>query len=291
MPEEELTDREGNNISYNPSVDITFIDDNGNEKTVTAPNLGMYAARMFDTMGKIDDGVNITNLEWQEVNEDTYMIRISSMAYDRESYSGSDFKMVSDEVREKVEALKEAGVKNIIFDLRSNSGGNPYFVEAVAQIFAPKGEHITYYNAVINEKTASYDRNADGKYEMGVPSAYEGEDLWHDGKVILLVNAKCVSAGDDMTYIMGSLPNVKVMGFTRSNSSCQAVTGVGLEEGEISFSAVPTLFPDGEIAIDTYSDHVGRTPFDEKIPFDQEAIDAIFDKGEDYLLDYVAKSF
>ena len=126
---------------------------------------------------------------------------------------------------------------------------------------------------------------------MGVPSAYEGEDLWHDGKVILLVNAKCVSAGDDMTYIMGSLPNVKVMGFTRSNSSCQAVTGVGLEEGEISFSAVPTLFPDGEIAIDTYSDHVGRTPFDEKIPFDQEAIDAIFDKGEDYLLDYVAKSF
>ena len=291
VPEEELTDREGNNISDNPSVDITFIDDNGNEKTVTAPNLGMYAARMFDTMGKIDDGVNITNLEWQEVNEDTYMIRISSMAYDRESYSGSDFKMVSDEVREKVEALKEAGVKNIIFDLRSNSGGNPYFVEAVAQIFAPKGEHITYYNAVINEKTASYDRNADGKYEMGVPSAYEGEDLWHDGKVILLVNSKCVSAGDDMTYIMGSLPNVKVMGFTSSNSSCQAVTGAGLEEGEISFSAVPTLFPDGEIAIDTYSDHVGRTPFDEKIPFDQEAINAIFDKGEDYLLNYVAESF
>ena len=291
VPKEELTDREGNNISDNPSVDITFIDDNGNEKTVTAPNLGMYAARMFDTMGKIDDGVNITNLEWQEVNEDTYMIRISSMAYDRESYSGSDFKMVSDEVREKVEALKEAGVKNIIFDLRSNSGGNPYFVEAVAQIFAPKGEHITYYNAVINEKTASYDRNADGKYEMGVPSAYEGEDLWHDGKVILLVNSKCVSAGDDMTYIMGSLPNVKVMGFTSSNSSCQAVTGAGLEEGEISFSAVPTLFPDGEIAIDTYSDHVGRTPFDEKIPFDQEAINAIFDKGEDYLLNYVAESF
>ena len=56
MPEEELTDREGNNISYNPSVDITFIDDNGNEKTVTAPNLGMYAARMFDTMGLKTEG-------------------------------------------------------------------------------------------------------------------------------------------------------------------------------------------------------------------------------------------
>jgi hypothetical protein len=101
----------------------------------------------------------------------------------------------------------------------------------------------------------------------------------------------CVSAGDDMTYMMGDFPNVKVMGLTRSNSSCQAVTGVKMETGLLMFSAVPNLLPDGEIAIDTYSDHVGRTPFDEKIPFDEKAITAIFDEGEDYLLDYVANSF
>ena len=291
VPGEEMEDNEGRNISDNPSVDITFLDNNGNEKTVTAPNLGTYAPRLYDTMQKIDRGVNITNLQWQEVNKDTYLLRIRAMAYDQESYNGSDFTFVSDEVREKVKALKEAGVKNIIFDLRSNGGGNPYFVEAVAQIFAPKGEHITYYNAVINEKTATYERNADGKYEMGVPSSFEGEDLWHDGKIILLLNAMCVSAGDDMTYIMGAFPNVKVMGFTSSNSSCQAVTGLNLKEGQITFSAVPNLYPDGEIAVDTYTDHVGRTPFDEKIPFDQEAITGIFDKGEDYLLEYVANSF
>ena len=212
------------------------------------------------------------------------------MAYDQESYSGSDFTMVSDEMREKVLSLKEAGVKNIIFDLRSNGGGNPYFVEAIAQIFAPKGEHLTYYNAVINEATATYERDANGKYKKGVPSKFEGEDLWHDGHIILLVNAMCVSAGDDMTYIMGSFPNVKVMGFTSSNSSCQAVTGVNMEAGQIQFSAVPNLLEDGEIAIDTYTDHVGRTPFDEKIPFTKEAINAIFDKGQDYLMDYVTES-
>ena len=291
VPDEELKNKSGELISSNPSVDITFIDEDGNEKVVTAPNLGIYAPRMYDTMQKIDKGVKITNLEWQEVNENTYMIRISQMAYDQETYEGSDFTEVSDKLRGEVLALKEAGVKNIIFDLRSNGGGNPYFVEAVAQIFAPEGEHLTYYNAVINEDNATYERDENGKYKMGVPSTYVGEDLWHDGKIILLVNAMCVSAGDDMTYIMGNFPNVKVMGLTSSNSSCQAVTGVTMEAGQIQFSAVPNLLPDGEVAIDTRTDHVGRTPFDEKIPFDQNVISAIFDKGEDYLLDYVAGEF
>ena len=126
---------------------------------------------------------------------------------------------------------------------------------------------------------------------MGVPSGYVGEDLWHDGQIILLVNAETVSAGDDMTYMMGDFPNVTVMGFTSSNSSCQAVTGIGMEAGEINFSAVPNLLPNGEIAIDTYTDHVGRTPFDEKIPMTQDAITAIFDRGEDYVLQYAADSF
>ena len=122
IPGEDIKDRSGNVIKDNPTVDITFIDDAGNEKTVEAPNLGIYAARLFDTKERIDHGVKITNLDWQEISSDTYMIRISSMAYDQESYEGSDFTMVSDEMREKVLSLKEAGVKNIIFDLRSNGG-------------------------------------------------------------------------------------------------------------------------------------------------------------------------
>ena len=286
-----VKDKSGNEISENPSVDITFIADNGVEQTVTAPNLGVYAPRMYDTIHKIDEGVNITNLNWEEVNEDTYMIRISQMIYDMETYDGADYTEMTAELREKILALKEAGVKNIIIDLRMNGGGSPYFVEGIACLFAPVGEHITYYSAVINEDTATYERGEDGKYKMGIPSSYQGEDLWHDGKIILLVNAETVSAGDDMTYMMGDFPNVTVMGFTRSNSSCQAVTEVGMEAGSVSFSAVPTLLPDGEIAIDTYTDHIGRTPFDERIPMDQEAISAIFDRGEDYILKYAEESF
>lgn len=211
------------------------------------------------------------------------------MAYDEKTYTGSDYSEMTDKLRDEILGLKESGVKKLVFDLRSNGGGSPYFVEGIAQLFAPKGEHLTYYSAVINEETATYERDENGKYKMGVPSSYVGEDLWHDGEVILLVNSRTVSAGDDMTYMMGSFPNVKIIGLTKSNSSCQAVTSVhGMEFGSLSFSAVPNLLPDGEIAIDTYTDHVGRTPFDEKIPFTQECVTAVFDNGEDYLLNYAA---
>lgn len=293
VPDYGVCDKNGIEIMSNTSVDITYIDEGGGEKQITAPNLGAYAPRMFDTFEKLDKGVNITNLEWQEINEDTYMIRLSEMAYDQDTYQGVDYSEMTDKLRGEVLALKESGVKNLIFDLRSNGGGSPYFVEGIAKLFAPVGEHLTYYNAVINEDTATYERNAAGKYEMGVPSYYEGEDLWHDGKIVLLVNAMTVSAGDDIVYMMGDYPNVEVIGFTRSNSSCQAVTYISGQTGRLSFSAVPNLLPNGEIAIDTYTDHVGRTPFDYEIPFSPEAINSIFDKGEDYLLgfatDYVNK--
>ncbi|MBE5924208.1 MAG: hypothetical protein E7271_07055 [Lachnospiraceae bacterium] len=291
VPGETYENVEGKEMTDAPVADITFIDESGEEKTITAPCLGSYMMRMYDTNKKLDDGVNITNLKWQKINDDTYIIRISEMAYDQETYSGTDFTEMTDKLRGEVEALKKEGVKNIVFDLRSNGGGSPYFVEGIACLFAPKGEHLTYYSAVINEDTATFERGEDGKYIMGTPSSYVGEDLWHDGNIILLVNAKTVSAGDDMTYMMGDFPNVKVIGLTSSNSSCQAVKVLMLNEGEISFSAVPNLLPNGEIAIDTYTDHVGRTPFDEKIPFDENVIESIFDKGEDCLLNYAVNAF
>lgn len=272
------------------SVEITFLDDNGEEKTVTAPKLGPYISRLYDTIVKIDGGIEITNLEWHEVNEDTALIRISEMAYDSNSYEGTDYAEMTRKLRDEIEELRSKGVKNIIFDLRQNSGGSPYMVEGVAGLFAPVGEHTSYYSAVIDEDTACFNRGSDGKYIKNKELTYMGEDLWHDGKIILLVNGETVSAGDDMTYMMGDYPNVTVAGFTKTNSSCQAVGSIKMQEGELSFSAVPNLDPDGNVAIDTFTDHVGRVPFDEKIPFTEEVIAAIFDRGEDYQIDYVVKN-
>ena len=274
------------------SVEISFLDESGEEKTVTAPKLGAYAPRLDNTITSIDKGVKMTNLTWESLSEDTVMIRIYSMAYDMNTYDGADYSEMTNKLREEVLAYKEAGIKNIVFDLRSNSGGSPFMVQGVAQLFAPEGEHSTYCSAEINEDTATFERGADGKYKMGEEMVnYYGEDLWHDGQIILLVNAQTVSAGDDMVYMMVDFPNVKVMGTTKSNNSCQAVQGMEISTGQFAFSVVPNLTEDGEIAIDTLADHESRVPFDEYIPMDEELITAIFDNGEDFILKYAAESF
>ena len=169
-------------------------------------------------------------------------------------------------------------------DMASNAD----FVQYIAGLFAPKGEHDNLYNAVINEKTAAFERNENGRYTPGEVLTYKGEDLWHDGNIILLVNGECVSAGDDMTYIMGEYPNVKVMGITGTNSSCQAVTQISAGNGALSFSAVPNIDSEGNVVIDTLTDRMGRTPFDEKIPVTGQLVSAVFDKGVDPVLGYVA---
>ena len=271
---------------------LSYLDDNGEEKEIRLKSLGSYMPRLYDTLSKINSGVKITNLSWENVNDETMLLRIRQMAYDTLSYGDPEmYKDMTDQLRKEVISLKENGYKNIIFDMRANEGGDPFFVQSIAGLFAPKGEHINIYSSKINEKTASFERGEDGRYKMSEALTYEGEDLWHDGNIILLVNAECVSAGDDMTYIMGEYPNVKVVGFTRTNSSCQAVSGITMEIGQLSFSAVPNVDENGDIIIDTFADRVGRTPFDEKIPFDQAAISSIFDNGEDYQLQFAAKAF
>jgi len=271
---------------------LSYLDDNGEEKEIRLKSLGSYMPRLYDTLSKINSGVKITNLSWENVNDETMLLRIRQMAYDTLSYGDPEmYKDMTDQLRKEVISLKENGYKNIIFDMRANEGGDPFFVQSIAGLFAPEGEHINIYSSKINEKTASFERGEDGKYKMSEALTYEGEDLWHDGNIILLVNAECVSAGDDMTYIMGEYPNVKVVGFTRTNSSCQAVSGIKMEIGQLSFSAVPNVDENGDIIIDTFTDRVGRTPFDEKIPFDQAAISSIFDNGEDYQLQFAAKAF
>ena len=159
-------------------------------------------------------------------------------------------------------------------------------VGAVVQLFAPEGEHLISYSAVINEKTATYERGADGKYVKDKKMSYMGENLWDQGDIILLVNYETVSAGDMMTSLMSEYPNVTIMGFTGSNSSCQAVTSYSMRSGGVTFSAVPNLGEDGEAIIDTFTDHKSRVPVDHFIPLTQEAVTAIFDKGEDYVLDH-----
>ncbi|MBR3305642.1 MAG: hypothetical protein IKI75_00140 [Lachnospiraceae bacterium] len=271
------------------NVEISFINDEGRECSVTAKKLGAYYPRLFTTIEKLDKGMNISNLDWRMVGEKTALLRIDSMAYDMASYTGADYSEMTEELRAMLDALNEGGVERLIFDLRMNGGGSPFMVGAVVSLFAPEGEHVISYNAQINEKEVRFERGADGKYIKGEPTTYVGEDLWAGREIILLVNAETVSAGDMMTYLMAEYPNVTIMGFTGSNSSCQAVSQIQLKTGSLSYSAVPNLDEEGELIIDTRTDHVSRVPVDHFIPLTEEAVRIIYDEDGDYVLDYALK--
>lgn len=269
------------------SVTISYLDDSGEQKNITAPKLGAYADRLQETLRTICKGVEGSNLTWSSPNENTACLRISAMMYDSNSYESGDHSQMKAELKAKLIELKESGVENLVLDLRDNSGGSPAFILAIAELLAPEGEYIYVYDGVWDENEKIYQvDSATGKYVTGARITYTGENLWADGNIVILVNSGTISAGDHFTQMMSEHENVTVMGFTTTNGSGQGIRGISLAGGMLQFSSVPVLDAEGNIFIDTDASGVSRVPLDVKIPFDEEAVRALFDDGEDYVLDY-----
>lgn len=124
-----------------------------------------------------------------------------------------------------------------------------------------------------------------GKYVVGDPIMATGEGFWGQGKIVVLVNANTISAGDLFTEVMSRFDNVTIMGITPSNCSCQAIKAIEVGNGLIQFSSIPNLTENGDFYIDCDSTRKATIPLDERIEINQEFIDEIFNKGTDYILD------
>lgn len=270
------------------SVEVTFLDDNGKEQTVTLDKIGFYASRWEETIEILNKGVEISNLEWKNIDDKTALLRMRFMNYD----AAENFDLMEEEVRNRLLELKEAGVTNLIFDLRSNAGGSASHVERIAKLIAPEGEHTYIYDGVLNTETMKYEKgDLPDTYQVGECETYQGENLWGHGKIIILVNAHTISGGDHFTWLGSTYPNVTVMGFTHSNCSGQGVNEVRFDYGSLSYSCVLLVQKDGTIFLDTDENRQATVPLDVQIPFDEKAVKAIFDDGEDYVLDYAVNYF
>lgn len=269
------------------SVAITYIGGDGAERSVSAGKLGPYANRLEGTMGILTDGMKADNVTWSELSDDTCTLRLTQMMYDTNSSSTGIYSELKEQIREDILALKEKGVKNIIIDLRNNDGGDPNFVIAIAELLAPEGEYEYAYSGVWDEKEKEfkYDEAA-GKYVVGTGVTYKGEGVWGDGRIVILVSSGTISAGDHFAHMMSVHDNVTIMGFTASNCSGQAIRGVTFEDGALQFSSVPTLNADGSIYIDADASRQATVPLDVKVPFDEKAVTAMFENGDDYLREY-----
>ncbi|MGN0152597.1 MAG: S41 family peptidase [Wujia sp.] len=267
------------------SVTISFLDNAGEEKSVTVPKCGVYADRLQDTVHTICRGVEGSNLTWSSLNQDTACLRISGMMYDSKSFENGDHSQMKTEIKEKLLELEEADVQNLVIDLRDNTGGSPEFILAIAELLAPEGEHTYIYDGVWDETKKVYQTDpATGKYVTGAEITYSGENMWADGEIVILVNSGTISAGDHFTKLMSDFDNVTVMGFNTTNGSGQGIRGVSLEGGMLQFSSVPVLDADGDIFIDTDASGISQVSIDVKVPFDEEAVHILFDEGGDYVL-------
>ncbi len=267
------------------SITIGYIDKNGNEKTATLPELGEYYTRCTDTIEKINSGMNVGHMTWNKINSETYCLRVKTMMYDMNSAKTGNHDIMEYDLVTKVEELKTLGVKNIIIDMRDNNGGSGQMVQTLAKVFAPVGEHYYCTDGLWDYGNNCYSVDeATGKFKEGRKNYYEGMGLW-DGKVVLIVNASAVSAADHTVSVFNLLDNATTMGFTESAGSAQGIAGKQLENGMVQYSASLLLDENGNVSVDSGPDMESGNDVDIIVPFDNEAITAIFDNGEDYLMD------
>ena len=272
------------------TVSVTILDESGAEQTVTLQKIGDYADRVFKTIGLIDRGMDIGTLTWKQLNDTTACLRIKGMMYDSKSYNSvdeADYNQMKNELRTALTEFQADGVKDVVIDLRNNGGGSPIMVKAVASLFSPEGDYVCSADGKWDDENKVWVTDEAGNYVPGGIISYQGENVIGDGRVILLVNANCVSAGDYMVKVMHDLPNVTVMGFTEPNGSCQAVGALKLKHGALQFSNCVNLNPEGGIFIDAGIDRQSENTLDMQIPFDEAAIHALFDENEDYAMNQV----
>ncbi len=265
-------------------AEVTFIDDDGNEKTAELTVIGKYYDRLNDTLDILNHGMNVGNMTWNEVNDTTACLRIKMMAFDAVSDTNNDYSSMQNEIREKVSELKQQGTEDVIIDIRDNGGGSGNLIMAIAELFAPEGEHYYCNDGVWNSNEHCYERNADGSFSIGERHTFMGENLLGDGHIILLVNSNSASASDHMTKVMNAMDNVTVMGFTEPCGSAQGVSRIEVNSGVLNISASLMLDENGDVFIDSGADGQSGNTLDIQVPFDEEAVKSLYDDGEDYLM-------
>ena len=268
------------------SITVTFIDDSGNEKSAVLQKIGAYySGRLKSAIEIIDQGIETGHLMWEDIDDNTCAFRLKMMMADSKSDESGDYSSVQYTITSKLEEMKAAGKDHVILDMRGNSGGSGEMVKAIASVFAPVGEHYYCTDPLWDDLEDRYETDENGRFIKYKDNFVTGEGLW-DGKVTILVNANSVSAADHLVSVMQGMPNVTVMGFTESNGSAQGIGTFMFENDTVlSFSGSLLLDENGDVSVDSSAEDMeSGNDIDIYIPFDEEAVAALFDRGEDYLL-------
>ena len=268
------------------SVKVTFIDDEGNEQTAELPKLSdNYYERFENVLKTVNQSLPQANMEVTKINDTTAALRVCAMMYDSDSSKTENYDAMKMELKNDLFEMKEQGVKDIIIDIRGNSGGSGGMVMAIAELLAPEGEYFYASDPKWDKTTNCYVLDDKSNYVFDHEVTFKGADFLNDGKIIILVNSASVSAADHITKVMSQFDNVTIMGFTEPNGSAMGVSSIIGKYGAMYLSSSVLLDKDGSIFIDSGKDRQSGDDLDIRVPFDENAVHQLFDEKKDYLLE------
>ena len=276
------------------TVEVSFLDANGTEHTVTLADLGnphtqLEALRLYRHCEKLDDedefdSLLAENFSTKMLDDKCGYLRITCESSDDDLYdifvgymTGNHAK-AREMFRNKLRDLKAQGMEYLIVDLRNNQGGYDEIANALCDLLTT--EDMDHLALGIRNK---------GSYKPTSTHGIKGNGEFADLKVMVLTNFGCLSAGDGASLYLSRLPNVILAGLT-DPYGCNQETGAisALTGGNIY-----VCFPDGLVLdgngvpnIDTRKDCVSRNPVEVRIPLDYDAAMKIFHDKEDYELNW-----
>ncbi len=268
------------------SVSVTFIADNGEQKTVTLNRIGDYMTRCMEASNRFCHVVEKDeNFSYKMISDSCGYLRIhsedlSSLKVIYSVFTGKA-PFITNKVDKILKELQSKGMTHLIIDIRNNTGGLTQVSAAVASLFT--------------EETFIYSwgyctKDDNGQIHKNEPLVVPQNGKWKDLPVVVLVNQNTVSSGDIMADLLSSFSNVTLMGMTPSTGSGQTIGGFSvLADGYFSifYPVQLDMDKDNNPTIDTDTSRETRIPLEVEIPINEVAIEKIFGADQqDYELEY-----
>lgn len=277
------------------TVEVSFRDKSGEEKTVTLTDLGkkrtrteaLCAFRQKPDIKSAEEqrAYDAQNYSTKMLNDKCGYMRIQSeLEKDQMTFFQlirgyvTDWNDYRNMFREKLNGLKAQGMEYLVLDLRNNTGGFAEISMALCELLTDQE---------IYGEGAGIRRN--GQYLSAADYVVHGTGEFADIPVIALTNYKCASAGDELAFLLSKMPNATLAGITDPCGISQGIGGISTLSGNTVTVHYPTLLfldENGEPNIDTRPDRISRNPVEERIPLDYDAVMQIFCEKKDYELEW-----
>ena len=273
------------------TVEVTFIDSSGKEKTVSLPAIENEhtlddAYNAFLHIPKHRSEMYSSNFSTKMLNDKCGYLKLCAettggVISDELAFFKGESRDSMEMFRKKLRKLKDQGMEYLVIDLRNNMGGYDEIGCALCGLLTNEDRYA---------EGVGYRKN--GKYIRTAYHNIRGDGEFADLNVVALTNLNCVSAGDVTAALLSKLPNVTLAGITDPNGSGQMTGGVcALSKGQVvvSYPVGLTINENGEPDTDPRADRISRDPVAVRIPLDYEAAMKIFRDKEDYELDWAVK--